>query len=853
MTLTLRPYQTQLIDDIRAKWDSGAQNVLAVMPTGAGKTVAFSKLNADGERSCTIVHRQELVGQISRTYALTGIYHNIIAPQSVINYCISQHVKTTGRNFYDPRASVSVAGVDTLIRRFKPGDPWCNSIRRWTTDEAAHLLQENKWGKAVALFPNAKGLGVTATPIRADKKSLHADQHGVFHAMVQGPGMRDLIGIGMVCEYRVIASQTGIDEALLRIGSTGDFTSASTKAARKSEIIGDVVETYQRHVPGRQAIVFAVDVQDARDIADRFVAEGIRAASLDATSNDSLRQSQFDQFAAGELQVLTNVNLFAEGVDVPSCDVVIMARPTASFGLFCQQFARCLTPAPGKDCIARGSLVLTDTGLKPIENISLRDMVWDGCNFVSHGGAVCKGTKNVISYAGLDATPDHLVWTKKGWRTLGDCALEQIEIAQTGSGGTPIRLRKNLFSGGSLEGASAQPNVREDRMRHVWSNLRASLHKLKRCSHEGLSKLQPTCAFSTLDLQESTRTGTALYKLKRPCVQKLWGSWHRVSVFFGFGRCLVGKTASRRSQRQVATSGQNRERRTLRAGKYSMVHIVAEQFACQETSVQRSIAPISTRSPGDSVCGLNAEEVLFKTDDVRADNRAVLYSVEQTQREVWDILNAGPLHRFTAQGLLVHNCGIIIDHVGNVVRMAAKHGLPDTPRTWTLWQDETRKANGNPDAVPVRVCPSCLLTYEAVVFACPYCGADHVPAGRSSPDQVDGVLSEMSLELLATLRAGAAKIQAAEPAIPYGASEIVAAGIRARHRRNQAAQASLSDAMQRWGGMRLAAGDSDEVMQSRFLYRFGTDVMSAQGLSERAALELRDEINVALQQKDAGQ
>jgi len=540
MTITLRPYQTQLIDDIRAKWADGARNVLAVMPTRSGKTVTFAALNADGQRSCTIVHRQELVGQISRTYALTGIHHNIIAPQPVINYCISQHVRTTGRNFYDPRAAVSVAGVDTLIRRFKPGDPWCNSIRRWTTDEAAHLLQENKWGKAVSLFPNAQGLGVTATPIRADKKSLHADQHGVFHAMVQGPGMRDLINVGMVCEYRVIASQTGIDEALLRIGSTGEFTPASTKAARKSEIIGDVVETYQRHVPGSQAIVFAVDVQDARDIADRFVAAGVKAASLDATSHDSHRQQQFDQFAAGGLQVLTNVDLFSEGVDVPSCDVVIMARPTASFALFCQQFARCLTPAPGK----------------------------------THG--------------------------------------------------------------------------------------------------------------------------------------------------------------------------------------------------------------------------------------------------------------------------------VVIDHVGNVVRMAAKHGLPDTPRTWTLWQEPGRAGGGNPDAIPVRVCPSCLLAYEAVRFTCPYCGTAHVPAGRSLPDQVDGVLSEMSLELLATLRAGAAKIQSAEPLIPYGASEIVVAGIRARHRRNQAAQSALSDAMQRWGGIRLAAGDSDAAMQSRFLFRFGTDVMSAQGLAERAALELRDEINVAL-------
>jgi len=540
MTLTLRPYQTQLIDDIRAKWDSGAQNVLAVMPTGAGKTVTFSKLNSDGERSCTIVHRQELVGQISKTYALTGIYHNIIAPQAVINFCIRLHIAATGRNFYDPRAAVSVAGVDTLIRRFKPGDAWTNGIRRWTLDEAHHGRQDNKWGIAAALFPNAKGLGVTATACRGDGKSLHADQGGLFHDLVQGPGMRELIDAGSLCDYRVFAPESGINEALLQIGKTGEFTANSAKAAQKAELIGDVVESYMAHIPGKQGIVFASGVQDAKDIAEQFMARGVSAVALDGTNNDSHRMEQVARFESGDLRILTNTDLFGEGFDVPACEAVIMARPTASFGLFVQQFGRALRPFEGK----------------------------------THG--------------------------------------------------------------------------------------------------------------------------------------------------------------------------------------------------------------------------------------------------------------------------------VIIDHAGNVVRMAAKHGLPDTPRTWTLWQDETRKANGNPDAVPVRVCPECLLTYEAVVFACPYCGAAHVPAGRSSPDQVDGVLSEMSLELLATLRAGAAKIQAAEPAIPYGASEIVVAGIRARHRRNQAAQASLSDAMQRWGGMRLAAGDSDGVMQARFMHRFGVDCFTAQGLPERAALELRDEINVAL-------
>lgn len=539
-SLALRPYQSDLIAAIHDAWDGGHRNVLAVMPTGAGKTVAFSALNADATPSCTIVHRQELVGQISTTYAMTGIKHNIIAPQPVINFCIQQHVRRVGRSFYDPRASAHVAGVDTLIRRFKPGDRWCAGIKRWVCDEAHHLQQSNKWGKAVALFPDAQGLGVTATPIRADRLSLHAEQGGLFHALVQGPGMRNLIEAGMLCEYRVIAPQSGIDEAMLRVGSTGDFTQASTKAARKAELIGDIVDTYQTHTPSARAIVFAVDVKDAHEIAGRFRDAGVAAEALDATSNDAHRQQQVDAFVAGRLSVLVNVDLFGEGFDVPACEVVIMARPTASFGLFVQQFGRALRPLPDK----------------------------------SHG--------------------------------------------------------------------------------------------------------------------------------------------------------------------------------------------------------------------------------------------------------------------------------TIIDHVGNVVRMAQTHGLPDTPRRWTLWQASGRAVARNPEAIPVRVCVGCALTYPALSMVCPFCGYAHTPMGRSAPDQVDGILAEMSPELLEQLRMARARIYAPQPLIPYGASEVVAAGIRTRHRRNQAAQASLQDVMRQWGGVRLAAGDDDAAMQARFLYRFDVDVLTAQGLAERAALELRDEISEAL-------
>ena len=61
-------------------------------------------------------------------------------------------------------------------------------------------------------------------------------------------------------------------------------------------------------------------------------------------------------------------------------------------------------------CIAEGQLVLTNHGLKPIERVSVSDKVWDGVKWIPHQGVIYKGKRNVISYDGLTATPDHLVW-----------------------------------------------------------------------------------------------------------------------------------------------------------------------------------------------------------------------------------------------------------------------------------------------------------------------------------------------------------------------------------------------------------------------------------------------------------
>lgn len=348
--MQLRPYQEQAKAEIYQAWGSQGSNILAVMPTGAGKTVLLGSIIHEHKgASCCIAHRQELVGQISIALAREGVRHRIIAPKSVRNDIVRAHTRELGQSWFDPAAQAGVAGVDTLLRRADSLKDWMASVTLWVQDEAHHVLANNKWGKAAKLFPNAKGLGVTATPCRADGAGLGRWADGLFDAMVEGPTMRWLIDNGYLTDYRIFAPPSDIDLSAVDIGSTGDFSQPQLRAAaHKSHIVGDVVAHYQRIAGTRRGVVFAVDVKQATDIADRFNAAGTVAAIVSAKTSDHERARLIDQFRKGAIQVLVNVDLFGEGFDLPAIEVVSMARPTMSYALYIQQFGRALRLMEGK-------------------------------------------------------------------------------------------------------------------------------------------------------------------------------------------------------------------------------------------------------------------------------------------------------------------------------------------------------------------------------------------------------------------------------------------------------------------------------------------------------------------------
>jgi superfamily II DNA or RNA helicase len=161
--------------------------------------------------------------------------------------------------------------------------------------------------------------------------------------------MRELIERHYLCDYEIVCPTSDLEVKEEEKSASGDWSNQTLrKAAKKSHIVGDVVENYIRFANGRKAIVFATDVETSGEIAKKFNENGISAASLSAETPTATRDHFIKQFKSGKLFVLVNVDLFDEGFSVDGCDVVIMARPTASLGKFRQQAGRALRYQIGK-------------------------------------------------------------------------------------------------------------------------------------------------------------------------------------------------------------------------------------------------------------------------------------------------------------------------------------------------------------------------------------------------------------------------------------------------------------------------------------------------------------------------
>ncbi len=328
VVISLRPYQSQIIDDARQALRRGP-SVLVQLATGGGKTALAAFMlgtsRAKGRRSWFIAHRDFLLEQTAATFDKVGIPYGFIA---------------AGRPF-NPAHQVQIVSIGTAARRLDRLQ--APDVIVW--DESHHISAASydkvyKWAAA------ARHIGLSATPTRLDGKGLGA----YFREMVQGPSVAELMAAGYLSKYRAFAPSapnlTGVHTV------AGDWNRGELGAVMDDgQIIGDMVRHYREKADGRRAIYFAVSVDHSKHIAATFSASGIPALHLDASASSLDRRRAAVAFARGEVRVLANVDLFGEGYDLSAqagsevaVEAVGLGRPTQSLSLHLQQVGRALRP-----------------------------------------------------------------------------------------------------------------------------------------------------------------------------------------------------------------------------------------------------------------------------------------------------------------------------------------------------------------------------------------------------------------------------------------------------------------------------------------------------------------------------
>jgi DNA repair protein RadD len=350
---TLRPYQSDLIDQVTKAFKSGHRKVIAQLPTGSGKTVFFSELlrrvQRRGNTGLVLAHRQELVKQAHSTLERFGLSAGVIMAG------------------YEPdlAESLQVASVQTLARRLRY--PWEPSFI--VIDEVHHLNSKNQYQAILDRYPNAYVLGVTATPCRLDGKGLG----DVFEEMVLGPSIADLVSQGHLVPPRYYSIPSAFDLEAVKL-TAGDYNAKQLKEQwDKSKIHGDIVGHWMEYARGLQTIVFAPTVEISEQVAAMYRAAGVKAQHLDANTPESLRSAYLEAFGRCAITVLVNVGLFTEGFDCPAVACVQVVRPTKSVTLNYQMIGRALRPSPGK----AEAIILDHVGLLHEHGSVIEPVEWE--------------------------------------------------------------------------------------------------------------------------------------------------------------------------------------------------------------------------------------------------------------------------------------------------------------------------------------------------------------------------------------------------------------------------------------------------------------------------------------------
>ena len=323
----LRNYQHNIKHSLFTEWQQH-HSVMVQMPTGTGKTHLLASVIYDHLKSkqvqyvWIVAHRRELVEQIEETVARYGIS------------------KEDGR--------VKVMSIQWLSRHWEDMNGERPSLI--VIDEAHHALAET-YQELWLRYPEAKKLGMTATPCRLNRKGFT----DLFEVLITSDSIADFIRQGWLSPFDYVSIRPDSEDqklidGLKKRGADGDFqVKEMDKVLNCRPTIERLYESVRQYALGKKGIVYAVSISHARNIAEYYNKKGVNAVAIDSKTPAKLRKQMVEDFKGGKIQVLVNVDVFSEGFDCPDVEFVQMARPTLSLAKYLQQVGRGLRKTEGKE------------------------------------------------------------------------------------------------------------------------------------------------------------------------------------------------------------------------------------------------------------------------------------------------------------------------------------------------------------------------------------------------------------------------------------------------------------------------------------------------------------------------
>ena len=345
--ITLRDYQQLAKEEIFSKWNR-VDNILYQMPTGTGKTRLFTSIIRDisiwglrhniNYRILIIAHRSELIEQSSRSLYKYRIKHGVLAG--------------TMKDKRDLTQAIQVASIQTITH---PANQCLIDDLKFDfiiIDEAHHAVA-NSYQKLWDYCPDAKKLGVTATPWRMNNSGFAQ----IFDAYIPSMSIKDFIQKGWLATYQYYSIPTSSElvksiESIREFDIEGDYkNSALVEVCDTSKIRAQLYDSYEKNVLGKKGIIYSISREHSEHICLQYRSRGVAIENIDSKTPAKVREKVIQAFRNGEIDIIVNVDIFSEGFDCPDIEFIQLARPTKSLVKYIQQVGRGLRKNGDKKCI----------------------------------------------------------------------------------------------------------------------------------------------------------------------------------------------------------------------------------------------------------------------------------------------------------------------------------------------------------------------------------------------------------------------------------------------------------------------------------------------------------------------